>query len=53
MKLNSLTCKRCGYSWYPRIINGESQIPGTCARCRSPYWFKPVERKSVSEARKK
>lgn len=30
----------CGYSWYPRIINGKAKIPSTCPRkeCRSPYW---------------
>ena len=58
MKTETLTivqlyCKRCNYSWHPRIIKGEWKMPGTCAKCRSPYWNLPIVRHSVSEARKK
>jgi len=53
MEVKKLHCKRCGYSWYPKIIDGKTQKPGTCAKCRSKYWDLPVVRHSVSEARKK
>jgi hypothetical protein len=35
MKLRKVTCKRCGYSWVPRVEN-----PTVCAnkKCKSPYW---------------
>ncbi len=42
--IKKLRCKRCGYSWYPRIIEGKTVEPGTCASCRSPYWNKKKER---------
>ena len=39
-----LKCLRCGYQWYPKIVNGKLNYPGTCASCRSPYWNKKKER---------
>ena len=53
MRLENLHCKRCGYNWYPRKVNGKTHDPKNCAKCNSPYWNLPIVRKSVSEARKK
>lgn len=46
IEVQQLTCKRCGYSWYPRVISGKVKIPDTCPNkeCRSPYWDKPRQR---------
>ena len=40
LEVERLTCKRCNYSWFPRIIDGKIKIPDTCPNknCRSPYW---------------
>lgn len=48
VEVQQLTCMRCGYSWYPRVISGRVEIPDTCANkeCRSPYWNKPRQRSS-------
>jgi predicted Zn-ribbon and HTH transcriptional regulator len=29
-----LTCKRCGWSWFPRKKENVRQ----CAKCKSAYW---------------
>jgi hypothetical protein len=34
--MKTLTCKRCGHTWYPRSPNK----PKNCASCNSPYWDK-------------
>ena len=47
-KLPTLTCKRCGHKWTPRI-----QSPAVCPECHSPYWNKPVRSKSSAKSRKK
>jgi len=47
LEVNKLTCLRCNYSWFPRIIDGQVKIPETCPHkdCRSPYWrTKPKRR---------
>ena len=43
IEVRKLECKRCGYSWHPRIIDGKAKIPATCPekKCRSPYWKTP------------
>jgi len=43
LEVERLTCKRCSYSWFPRIIDGKIKIPDTCPNknCRSPYWQTP------------
>ena len=43
LEVERLTCKRCNYSWFPRIIDGQIKIPDTCPNknCRSPYWQTP------------
>ena len=43
LEVERLTCKRCYYSWFPRIIDGKIKIPDTCPNkdCRSPYWRTP------------
>ena len=43
LEVNKLTCERCNYSWFPRIIDGKVKIPETCPNkdCRSPYWQTP------------
>lgn len=33
------TCERCGYTWIGRSV--ESDLPTTCAKCRSPNWDRP------------
>jgi len=38
--VEELECLRCHYTWFPRIVNAEIKIPGTCPKCRSPYWNK-------------
>jgi len=40
LEVERLICKRCSYSWFPRIIDGKIKIPDTCPNknCRSPYW---------------
>lgn len=40
LEVKQLTCLRCSYKWYPRVINGKVKIPETCPNkdCRSPYW---------------
>jgi len=38
MEIKKLKCKRCGYSWYPRIIGDITLKPFHCASCNSPYW---------------
>ena len=54
IQLDQLECLRCGYKWFPRVSHdGRVDEPKTCPKCRSPYWNKPVERKFVSESRKK
>lgn len=39
------TCQRCDRSWISRAGK-----PKNCRWCKSPYWDKPIERASVSEA---
>ena len=43
LEVKRLTCSRCNYSWFPRIIDGKVKIPETCPdkNCRSPYWQTP------------
>jgi len=43
LEVERLTCLRCTYSWFPRIIDGKIKIPETCPNkdCRSPYWQTP------------
>lgn len=31
--LTQLTCKRCGYQWFPR-----GPVVRVCPKCKSPYW---------------
>ena len=36
-------CNRCGHRWMLRnrnILNGLTQDPVHCPKCRSPYWNK-------------
>lgn len=47
-----LQCKRCGYKWYMRELwdyqknrMKKRKQPVRCARCRSPLWNKPYQRK--------
>ena len=42
--VEELECLRCHYTWFPRIVNAEVKIPGTCSQCRSPYWNRNKER---------
>ena len=47
--IKEVKCLRCEYKWFPRAPTQ----PKRCARCRTPYWYKPIVRKSVSEANKR
>ena len=40
-------CRRCGAKWNTKV-----EHPKNCAKCRSPYWDKPVKRLRVSQGRK-
>ena len=52
--VEQLECTRCSHKWWPRLDEvGKSVLPKTCPACKSPYWDRPLERKTVSEARKK
>ena len=48
LEVNKLTCERCNYSWFPRIIDGKVKIPETCPNkdCRSPYWQTPRKKET-------
>lgn len=35
-KIEQLTCKRCGHTWYPKLPTK----PKSCARCKSYDWDK-------------
>lgn len=41
-----VTCKRCGYSWYPR----SPRKPSFCAnkKCNSPYWDRPRRKEKAA-----
>jgi len=47
IELKQLTCLRCNYSWFPRIIDGKVKIPDTCPNkdCRSPNWQTPRKKR--------
>jgi hypothetical protein len=47
MKLPTLTCLRCGYSWYPR----SPDPPRVCASktCKSPYWDRPRKNRTATD----
>jgi|APSaa5957512535_1039671.scaffolds.fasta_scaffold89958_2 hypothetical protein len=54
VQIEQLECTRCDRKWWPRLDeSGVSVLPKTCPKCKSPYWNKVLQRKSVSEARKK
>ena len=40
----SVTCTRCGHSWYPK---SPDVVPTQCPKCKSPYWSR--ERKTPKE----
>lgn len=46
--LHKLTCKRCGYSWYPK----KPEKPQQCPKCHNCYWDKdrvyPIKMKEIS-----
>ena len=48
IEVKQLTCSRCDYSWFPRIIDGKVKIPDTCPNknCRSPYWQTPRKKET-------
>ena len=37
IKLPTLTCKRCGHEWVPRV-----KVVTICPSCKSPYWNRPL-----------
>jgi len=41
--LKTLTCKRCGYSWVPRV-----PVVRQCSRCKSLKWNEPRKAKAVA-----
>lgn len=38
--MKTLTCKKCGYSWNPRI----EKLPKACPNCKQYSWNKPAKR---------
>ena len=42
--LDSLTCKRCGFNWYPTIATDGSLKLHICPTCKTKLWN--VEKKS-------
>ncbi len=42
------TCKRCGYSWFPR----KEERPKLCAKCRTPRWDEPKGQNEPGAKRK-
>lgn len=49
VRVRGYCCERCGHVWVPRL----GRKPVICPKCKSPYWDRPVERLTVSQARKK
>ena len=45
IKLPTLECTRCSYSWHPK----QEKLPVRCPACGSPYWNK--ERKKDVKVR--
>ena len=41
--LRERTCLRCDHTWFPR----SPEPPGTCPKCRSPYWARVKVRLTV------
>ena len=43
IKIPGFRCLRCGHEWRPSQYDkqGNPVRPGTCPKCRSPYWDKP------------
>lgn len=39
----ALKCLRCGRKWVKRT----KDLPLTCAKCRSPYWNKPRQKRKA------
>lgn len=46
-RIQTLTCKRCGHKWVPRIAS-----PAVCPNCHSPYWNR-LPSQSIKTKRKK
>ncbi len=48
LKLPTLKCLRCGYTWFPR----STEPPKVCANkeCKSPYWDRPRRKKSTKKS---
>ena len=36
LEVKQLTCLRCSYTWYPRVIDGKVKIPETCQNKELP-----------------
>ena len=51
LKLPTLTCKRCGHSWFPR----SAKLPKKCPNlsCGSPYWNREYVLQKYKKAAKK
>lgn len=47
VELKKVKCLRCSYEWLPRTSDIRQ-----CAKCRSPWWDRPVERVGVSDKAK-
>ncbi len=48
--VEAFKCSRCEHVWRPRST---TDFPVICPKCKSPYWDRPVVRKSTSAAAKK
>ena len=47
-RIQTLTCKRCGHKWVPRISS-----PAVCPNCHSPYWNRPLTVKKGAKRKKR
>lgn len=39
--MKTLTCRRCGYRWYPRI----TRLPRQCPHCKNTRWNEAKRKK--------
>jgi len=53
--VNPITCTRCHKEQWPQIDKKTGEIIHTkaCIHCKNPYYRKPIQRHTTSEARKK
>ena len=48
IKISGWKCERCFHVWKAR----NTSIPIVCAKCKSPYWNKPKQKKRLKNKTK-